>query len=542
MGFSLIALIFFQWQWITTAVDANEDRFQQDVMSSMIDVVKKLEKQEVLELINRQMRQTAARSSYQNRTAYSSRQESVSFFYQWADTALQDINFSVSVDPFGNITYETNDSYKSPSIEHKEANGPIAYQSQTADGIKVLEDTVAELKASLEQLAAIEASQLRKEEQMIQQTLQKMNSKSQLLVTVLEEMMYSRPIEFRIAPEVIDSLLSAALHERGIDLPFEFGVWKPSPLIWFAGQTQNHQKEIIESEYSVNLFPNDLYDNTQRLSMIFPSKDQYLSGKIWFNMASSGVLLLVILGSFGYSVFTILRQKKLSEMKNDFINNMTHEFKTPIATIGLAVEALQDQALAGIPNIRERYIGVIGDENKRLGNQVEKVLQMAIVDRKELQLNKEPTDLHEVIEKAVSKISLQLENRQGEIQLALEEQPLVCLIDSTQVMHVLLNLLDNSIKYSEDAPKILIRTAKEKNRVTVSVKDHGIGMSKEAQKHIFQSFYRVSTGNLHDVKGFGLGLSFVKNIIDEHHGEIFVESDPGKGTKITFTIPMSHHA
>jgi two-component system phosphate regulon sensor histidine kinase PhoR len=539
MGFALIALIFFQWQWITTAIDTNEDRFQQDVMESLASVVQKVEKQEVMQLVNRQMNQARMPRTYVT-PGVQTRQESLSFYYQWADsaTAQDELNMTIAVDPYGNVVYNLEGE---DAVAANEPEDGLVYSASNSRGIQVLEDTVAQLKASLEKLSAIEQNQLQKEDQMIRQTLQKMNTKSQLLVTVLEEMMYSRPMEYRISAEAIDTLLRDEFRERGIKIPYEFGVWKPNPLIWFAGQTENRQKDILQSTFSVNLFPNDLFDNTQRLSVIFPTKDRYLSGKLWMNMISSGVLLIVIILTFGYSIFTILRQKKLSEMKTDFINNMTHEFKTPIATIGLAVEALQDRSLSEMADFRERYIGVIGDENKRLGNQVEKVLQMAIVDRKELKLSFEQVNIHDVIVRATEKIRLQLENRHGEIQLVLEADPSVTLLDETQMMHVMLNLLDNAIKYSEDSPKILIRTSVSKMHIKVSVKDHGIGMNNEAQKHIFQSFYRVSTGNRHDVKGFGLGLAFVKNIIDEHQGALDVQSDVGRGTKISFTIPIKGH-
>jgi two-component system phosphate regulon sensor histidine kinase PhoR len=545
MSIALIALIAFQWQWITTAVETNEDRFHKDVMDAMSNVVNELERREVLQVINRQMmRSKAMQNTFQGSTQiYPNRQEeAVSFYYQWTDSSsTQDhMNVTIAMDPKGNIVYESNKEAQL-TVERTGPNGNVVYRSDPKDGIRVLEDTVAELKESLERLAQIEAGHFANQNQLIQQTLRKMNSKSQLLVSVLEEMMYSRPLEFRVSADVLDSLLDIEFKEKGIKTSFEFGVWRPNPMVWFAGHTQNREKAIIRSEYVVNLFPNDIYNQAEKLSVIFPNKERYLSRKIWINMASSGVLLLVIILSFGYSIYTILRQKKLSEMKNDFINNMTHEFKTPIATIGLAVEALQDQALAQVPNIRERYIGVIGDENKRLGHQVEKVLQMAIVDRKELKLCFEKADINEVIHRAVAKISLQLESRKGEIQLALDADPSTCDMDTTQMMHVILNLLDNAIKYSEDAPKILVRTLLERDVLKVSVKDHGIGMTREAQKNIFQSFYRVSTGNLHDVKGFGLGLAFVKNIVDEHHGNIEVESEPGKGTKIILTIPKDHH-
>ena len=522
MGISVIALIAFQWQWITTAVKTNEDQFRQSVMESMISVANKLERREVMQMVNKQVLQQAG---YTQNNAYASQQTGLNFYYEQWDTTSTQVGFDITleIDPTGQIKYQVHDLSKPP-----EANGP------KPEEVRLLEDTLTDLRREQQKLANLKEGQ----DTMIRETLERMNNKSKLLVSMLEELMYSQPFYLRLPTEVLDSMLSSELQERGVSIPYEFGVWETNPITWLAGETTNRQRDIVQSEFSVSLFPNDFYGSTQRLSLIFPTKDRFLASKLYFNMASSTILLLIILFSFGYSIYTIFRQKKLSIIKTDFINNMTHEFKTPIATIGLAVEAMQDKALAEIPNMRERYIGVIGEENKRLGNQVEKVLQMAVIERKELKLNMELTDLHEVIKKAVDKISLQLENRGGKIQMALDAETSTLKLDPNQMMHVLLNLLDNAIKYSEDAPNILIRTQLIKNKIMVSVRDHGIGMSREAQRNIFQSFYRVTTGNLHDVKGFGLGLAFVKSIIEEHKGTIEVDSELGAGTKFTFTIPI----
>ena len=520
MGFSIIALIAFQWQWITTAVKTNEDQFRKSVMESMISVANKLERREMIQMVNRQMMQAAG---HPIAGGFSSQQSSLNFFYEEWDTTTSQMGYDITVeiDPTGQIKYQVHDLAKTPGMNQNPG-----------------EQIVREDSSLLSNKKALSSPPKSDQDTMIRETLERMNNKSKLLVSMLEELMYSQPFYLRLPTELIDSLLSAELLERGIKLPYEFGVWETNPITWLAGETNNHQRDIVQSEFAVSLFPNDFYGSTQRLSVIFPTKDRFLASKLYFNMASSVILLLIILFSFGYSIYTIFRQKKLSIVKTDFINNMTHEFKTPIATIGLAVEALQDQTLAQLPNIRERYIGMIGEENRRLGHQVEKVLQMAVIERKELKLKLEITDIHELIQQAVDKISLQLEKRSGKVQLALNAEQSTAKVDPIQMMHVLLNLLDNAIKYSEDAPNILIRTQVHKDKMIVSVKDHGIGMTRDAQRNIFQSFYRVTTGNLHDIKGFGLGLAFVKSIIEEHKGTIDVDSELGAGTKFTFTIPI----
>ena len=236
----------------------------------------------------------------------------------------------------------------------------------------------------------------------------------------------------------------------------------------------------------------------------------------------------------------ILRQKKISEVKNDFINNMTHEFKTPIATVSLATEALQDDDIKGNKAFVERYVSVIQEENKRLGMQVERVLQIASLDKKDFKLKIEEANLHQIIEKALVNINILVEKRGGSISSQLLASNPIIEADKVHLTNIVYNLLDNANKYSPDAPQINIRTENISTGVILKISDEGIGMSKEASQKIFDKFYRVSTGNVHDVKGFGLGLSYVKNIIDMHHGSINVKSEPGKGSTFKIILPFNH--
>ena len=300
------------------------------------------------------------------------------------------------------------------------------------------------------------------------------------------------------------------------------------------------KRALEKSELKASLFPNDLIGEQNWLVVDFPEKQQFLLRKIWLTMASSGFLILVIVGSFGYSIRTILQQKKLSEMKNDFINNMTHELKTPIATISLACEALSDKEINQMKGMQDRYLAMISDENKRLGEQVERVLQMAALDRNDIELKSESLNLLELVERAVEKTALQVEARSGQIKVIDNADNKLVFGDKTHLTNILVNLLDNANKYSDLAPEIMIRLYNKAGDISVAVQDRGIGMTKEATTHIFQKFYRVPTGNIHNVKGFGLGLAYVKNMVELHHGTISVESEPGKGSKFTITLPNEH--
>jgi two-component system phosphate regulon sensor histidine kinase PhoR len=249
------------------------------------------------------------------------------------------------------------------------------------------------------------------------------------------------------------------------------------------------------------------------------------------------VLILVILCCFYFAISTILKQKKLSDVKNDFINNMTHEFKTPISTISLACEVLQDEAVSKNPTQMNRYLHIIRDENKRLGQQVEKVLQAAMLDRGEVKLKLTEVDMHEVVDTVLQNIGVQIEKRSGRVDLILEaDQPIIA-ADEVHITNIIHNLLDNANKYSVESPQISIHTRSLPDGISIRIADKGIGMTKEAINRIFDRFYRVPTGNVHNVKGFGLGLSYVKTILQGHNGSIRVESEPGKGSTFEVFLP-----
>ena len=246
---------------------------------------------------------------------------------------------------------------------------------------------------------------------------------------------------------------------------------------------------------------------------------------------------MVIIFCFYYAIRIILRQKALSDIKNDFINNMTHEFKTPLATVSLAVEALQDPELSNQDSFRARYLGIIKEENKRLVGQVEKVLQAAALDKKEFKLTIESIHLPAMLQACVDQFTLQVENRGGTIELNHRLEDPYLEGDVFHLTHLFTNLLDNANKYSPSSPKIRVEVADQGSQLQITIQDEGVGMNREAVKKIFDKFYRVPTGNVHDVKGFGLGLSYVKTMLEAHKGTIQVQSEPDKGSTFTINLP-----
>ncbi|WP_286756377.1 HAMP domain-containing sensor histidine kinase [Roseivirga sp. UBA838] len=358
----------------------------------------------------------------------------------------------------------------------------------------------------------------------------------------LEHLMGSNNLFERVNPADLDTLLRRELTNRGIDLEYNYGIIDRAKdeLKLLNANVKEDAESIKSSPLKANLFPMDLEVKDYFLAIDFPNERNYLLKQALLPLSASGLLMFIVVGCFAYAIMVILRQKKLSDIKNDFINNMTHEFKTPIATVSLATEALQDDDIKSNKAIIDRYVQVIRDENKRLGMQVEKVLQIASLDKKDFRLKFELSDVHDIIEKALVNITILVEKRGGTITSQLLASNSVIEADRVHLTNIIYNLLDNANKYSPDAPEIHIRTESISTGVIIKISDKGIGMSKEATQKIFDKFYRVSTGNVHDVKGFGLGLSYVKNIVDMHQGSVSVKSEPGKGSTFKVFLPFAH--
>lgn len=297
-------------------------------------------------------------------------------------------------------------------------------------------------------------------------------------------------------------------------------------------------RSLTNSEYEVRLFGDDI-EAPGALKVYFPSKTTYLWSDVYPSLISSILFTGLILFCFIYTINVILFQSKVSEMKTDFINNMTHEFKTPIATISLAADSIKSPMISGNVDKVNRFANIIKEENKRMLGQVEKVLQMAQLEKSDFQLNIGEVDLHEIIKSASEHARLKVSKRNGTVEASLDAEQAVIFADQNHISNVIHNLLDNAEKYSNDQPEIKISTKNIKDGIEVSVEDKGIGMSKEALKNIFEKFYRVHTGNLHDVKGFGLGLSYVKAMVNAHKGSINVTSELEKGSTFTLFFPFS---
>ncbi len=356
-----------------------------------------------------------------------------------------------------------------------------------------------------------------------------------------------RPNYFAVAindtvhPYLLEALLRKEFMRRNIGEDFEYGVY------------DCFTDSIVYGNY-VSLMDSAVADTATHSQLLKLNKDGHYFG-VYFPRRGSvfweprpraqatwiypAIVTLIVFGFFAYSVWVILRQKRISEIKNDFIGNMTHELKTPISTIALSSEVLSDPGIVNEPERLRTYAGIIRSENERLRTQVERVLQLATLDRENLALKQEPVDLHELIADVADAFVVQLQERNGIVRSELGAIHHVITGDSVHLSNMLFNLVDNAIKYSAENVDVLITTTDRGQRVELRVKDHGIGIAKADQHHVFERFYRVPTGNVHNVKGFGLGLHYVQQIVHAHNGTIKLESEPGQGSTFTVLFPIS---
>ncbi len=333
---------------------------------------------------------------------------------------------------------------------------------------------------------------------------------------------------------ILEFLLRSEFEKRSIVADFEYGIFDCSSERMVYGNYVPLQtaKEKITSKNLPKWANQGYYFGVQ-----FPNREAHLMNQMGIWSFSSAVMVLVII-FFSYTIFVILKQKRLSEIQKDFINNMTHEFKTPISTIAVSTEVLKNPGIVNQPERLLNYATIIEKENTRLRQQVERVLQVARLDKEDIGLKKEMVDIHQVIHDAIKNTSLALQEKKGKISCELKALRHELSLDKLHLTNVVYNLIDNAINYCKIPPEILITTTDSSTGILLVVQDNGMGISAENQKKVFQKFYRVHTGNIHDVKGFGLGLCYVKTIIEAHKGSVKLDSELGKGSRFTVTIPF----
>ena len=511
MSVALIGIIAVQIYWINSSIAIREKQFTNDVKFALAKVSENIQERE----INDYLRDFKSVIDSASKSAGELRKND--FYYQKIDTANKEIfsfrqsilenNFKTDIPLFENDSMTLKTIFGEQEQEVRSFND--FFQSDINE-----EESPTERVYQIGRMSKLEAINYE---------------------NYFKEIAARKPIYDRIGTNEIALNLENELRDRGVDIQFEFGVFGDG----LATKVKSPQfRNIIGKSYNVPLFFENDGNSHYELSVSFPSKNEYILGSITNILVLAAIFILVIMLAFGSAIYQLVKQKQISEMKTDFINNMTHEFKTPIATINLALDAIKNPKIIGDQEKVLRYTEMIRQENKRMHGQVENVLRISKLEKNQLDISQGVNDLHDIIEDALTHVELIIKDKGGYINLHLEALQSEVMINSFHFTNVIINILDNAIKYTNEPPKIDIYTENAGNNIVLHVKDQGIGMNKSVQKHVFDKFYREQKVNIHDVKGHGLGLSYVKKIVEHHHGNVYVESEKGKGSTFTIKLPL----
>lgn len=593
MCLALIGLIGFQWYFIREGIAVRNEQFNHKVAESVQQVVHRLEKQEMMYLLQQRIENEQQKAKLEQITKVKAPRSEhpgspatsrVAARQETPRPAPVPTGMEISIGPSGEVSYQyfsevAPSDVLSPNFrvmaDHQQRIIEEFFQAQQL-GAAGLEEFIRRRMADEQNLGnalqsmaeaprgvgtpATKISQPAKSEKTkksrpsastpqavaptASQTADRQPvGRAELLREVMQDLLYTqRPIEERINRFLLDSLLKKEFIQNGITLPYEFAVRAQASRNVLFSTAEQRPTDWEQRAYKASLFPNEMLSGNNLLYVYFPDQKGYILRNMSAMFASSGVLVLVIMICFYVAVSTILKQKKLSDIKNDFINNMTHEFKTPISTIALATDMARENISAGpAPDLSariDRYLGIIREENKRLGTHVEKVLQMALLDKGEVKLKQGAVNMHDVIAKVLNSLSVQIEQRGGEVELDFEATEELVQGDEVHLSNVLYNLVDNAIKYSPEKVHLKVSTFDDQGGIRISVADEGLGLARDQIQRIFDKFYRVPTGNLHNVKGFGLGLSYVKKMVEAHGGAVRVTSQPGEGSVFSVWLPI----
>jgi len=343
------------------------------------------------------------------------------------------------------------------------------------------------------------------------------------------------PVYKRISNEEVLELLKSQFSISGIKTTFEYAIYDKD--LSTKVRSDNFER-TPETTIGIPVFLDNENRSNFSLYVDFPERKKYLLSSILSMIVLSVVFTSVIILAYSSAIYQLIKQRQISQIKTDFINNMTHEFKTPIATINLAIDSIRNPKIIGDQEKVMRYLTMIKEENKRMHSQVENVLRISKLEKNELNISKERLELNDLIEDAITHVELLVEDRNGYVKTHLNAESESILASETHFTNVIVNVLDNAIKYSDEEPKIDVYTENVGNSILIKITDQGNGMSKQVQKRVFEKFYREHTGNVHNVKGHGLGLAYVKRIVDDHQGHISVESEKGKGSTFTIKLPL----
>ena len=531
MLLSIFGIIWVQIVWIRKAITIRNDSFNNAVYISLTNAANAIESSRKLNFFNNFV--LAGSGAFNNQIRGSANYLSIN---------------SYSSDSGGNLSVKiTNQSASGSFDQGKVTIGNRTYSLNGDTTIVSDSDTVVYSATQLPgKMSIVEPGQeidsganslFVRQSDFIEWVKKRSNEFKNMSDQLISEI-YTWEKTLELDNKEIEYSLKQLFSYAGIQTPFEYAIIKDGVVLEGTFK-KSGKKDFLNSSYKVRLFPGNIIRQDLVLSVIFPERTNYVLGSITVLLGGSLLFSLFILATFGLSLYFLIRQKKISEIKSDFINNMTHEFKTPIATISLAADTITNPKIINNEASIRHFIGMIKKENSRMNKKVETILQIASLDKKEIDFRFENISIHTIIEHAIETIEIQVQQRNGKITLHLEATEPVVYGDIEHLSNLVNNLLDNAIKYSPESPDISIRTRDTEKGIIMSVEDKGIGMSKSVQSKIFERFYRQSSGNVHDVKGFGLGLNYARAIIEAHKGNIIVYSEPGKGSRFEVFLPYN---
>jgi two-component system phosphate regulon sensor histidine kinase PhoR len=548
MSISLLGIILVQLFWIKNAVEVKTEQFKRSVNDAMSDVVLQLEKNENLLLLSENYDQIGDVFNIKTLDLDSIREVQLHVTDSFRNKVKQ-LHFSS-----GNIEWiedELNATYEIQTfIDSTETSFSyrINFLDEGGENVWVSSDSIQQnVFVDGDENVIVMKGQNKPSRVIIKTNEDKVGARADALKGMFEQLVVEvesvhTPISARLEKGYLRSLIAKSLNAKGIEVPFEFAVISGSDETLIPVSSENFDTENPGTQFRVSLFPNDLLHLPNFLLLTFPDEKVHVLRSISLLLLGSLIFTLIILITFTVTIRVILKQKRLADIKSDFINNMTHEFKTPIATISLAVDSINNPKIISLPEKVNYFTNIIRDENRRMNTQVENILQMALIDKRDFNFNIREVDVHEIIERAVKNIRLQVDKKHGEIELALNAEEPIISIDEIHLYNIVNNLLDNAIKYSVDQPQINVLTENSNDGIRISVEDNGVGISKDAREKVFDKFFRVTSGNIHNVKGFGLGLSYVKAIVLAFGGNISLESEPGKGSRFEIYLPFGQIA
>ena len=511
MSLSLIGIVFVQAYYINNTVKNKEEQFSFSVNNALKFVANAIEERESRQYYYR----------YQNLISNTDKADSIAIrelFIKQEDEGLNETliyrngileeNFKLSTSLF-DIGLDTDSITLKRLTNRRETkiySGSAIENDLDLDPIKSL--------LNIGRMSEVEKSQFE---------------------TAYRDLLKMKPIHKRVSQEEIRRLLDLRLQQEDLKLEYEFAIYSRDLATKVKSDNFEYKKG---STFGTPIFLDNDKQSDFNLLVNFPERKKFILSSI-LGMAVLSVLFTgIIFIAFTTAIYQLIKQRKISQIKSDFINNMTHEFKTPIATINLALDAIKNPQVIDDKEKVARYLSMIKEENKRMHAQVENVLRISKLEKNELNISKDKVDLHDLIEDAIAHVELIVEDRKGYIKTELKAEYSTVLANESHFTNVIINILDNAVKYSPEEPKIKIHTENVGNSIILKISDKGSGMSKAAQKRVFEKFYREHTGDVHNVKGHGLGLAYVKRIVEDHHGHVFVESEKGKGSTFIVKLPL----